>query len=181
MALTLSLIGYRGTGKSTAGMRLARRLKWDWVDTDNEVERRAGRSIREIFAVDGEVEFRRIERAVITDLVQRDRLVLSTGGGAILNPDTRRDLRSSGPVVWLTASVQTIAGRILQDAATIARRPNLTAHGGIAEIREVLAIREPLYRECATIVVNTEGLKLADVVNMVLDQLPTELVQEPRS
>lgn len=181
MARTLSLIGYRGTGKSTAGMRLARRLKWDWVDTDNEIERRAGRPIREIFATDGEAEFRRIEREVISDLVQRQQVVLSTGGGAILNPDTRRDLRSAGPVVWLTASVQTIASRILQDASTIARRPNLTARGGVAEIREVLAAREPLYRECATIVVNTEGLKLADVVKVILEQLPAEYVQESHS
>ena len=134
-------------------MRLARRLKWDWVDTDNEIERRTGRPIREIFANDGEAEFRRIEREVISDLVQREQVVLSTGGGAILNPDTRRDLRAAGPVVWLTASVQTIASRILQDASTIARRPNLTARGGVAEIREVLAAREPagldIFEDCA--------------------------------
>jgi shikimate kinase len=180
MPQTLSLIGYRGTGKSTVGMRLARRLHWDWIDTDNEVERRAGRSIREIFATDGEPAFRKLERDVISDLVQRDRLVLSTGGGAILNPDTRRDLRSAGPVVWLMAPVKTIASRILQDASTASRRPNLTARGGVAEIRDVLATREPLYRECATIVVDTDGLKLGQVVTSVLKQLPIEIVGETR-
>ena len=181
MPRTLSLIGYRGTGKSTVGMRLARRLKWEWLDTDNEVERRAGRTIREIFATDGEPAFRQCERDVIADLVQRDRLVVSTGGGAVLNPDTRRDLRSAGPVVWLMAPVETIASRILHDASTVSRRPNLTTQGGIAEIRDLLARREPLYRECATIVINTEGLKLGDVVQTVLDQLPVELVRETHS
>lgn len=159
-------------------MRLARRLKWEWVDTDNEVERRAGRSIREIFATEGEAAFRTLERQAIEELIQRERLVLSTGGGAILNPETRRDLRASGPVVWLMASVQTIAARILQDSSTAARRPNLTATGGIAEIREVLARREPLYREGATIVIDTEGLKLNEVVTSILEQLPPEMVPE---
>ena len=181
MSHMLSLIGYRGTGKSTVGMRLARRLNWDWIDTDNEVERRAARTIREIFATDGEQVFRQLEREVIADLVQRDRLVLSTGGGAVLNAESRCDLRSAGPVVWLMAPVQTIAQRILQDASTTSRRPNLTPQGGIAEIREVLGQREPLYRECATIVVNTDGLKLADVVSTVMGQLPVDLVRETHS
>ena len=162
-------------------MRLARRLKWDWIDTDNEVERRAGRSIKEIFASEGEPAFRQLERETIVDLVQRDGLVLSTGGGAIQNSETRRDLRAAGPVVWLSASVQTIATRILQDVSTTARRPNLTAQGGMAEIREVLSRREPLYRECATIVIDTEGLKLTEVVNLILEQLPADLIQETHS
>lgn len=162
-------------------MRLARRLKWDWLDTDNEVERRAGRTIKEIFATDGELTFRQLERDVITDLTCRERLVLSTGGGAILNPDSRHDLRAGGPVVWLMASVQTIASRILQDATTVSRRPNLTSSGGIAEIREVLTKREPLYRECATIVIDTEGMRLIDVVTKILEQLPADLLQEAKS
>ena len=162
-------------------MRLARRLMWDWLDTDNEVERRAGRSIKELFATDGEAPFRQLEREVIADLTSRERLVLSTGGGAILNADNRRDLRAGGPVVWLMASVNTIASRIFQDATTASRRPNLTAVGGTAEIRNLLAQREPLYRECATIVIDTEGLKLAEVVTKVMEQLPADLLQETHS
>jgi shikimate kinase len=174
----LSLIGYRGTGKSAVGKRLARRLKWDWVDSDTEIEQRAQRSIQAIFATEGEAAFRSLEREVIADLVQRDRLVLSTGGGAILNADTRRDLRAAGPVVWLVAPVAIIATRILQDGSTTSRRPNLTKQGGIAEIRTVLAAREPLYSECSTIVVDTDGLKLGEVVTRVLDLLPADLTQE---
>ena len=77
--------------------------------------------------------------------------------------------------------MQTIATRILQDVSTTARRPNLTAQGGMAEIREVLSRREPLYRECATIVIDTEGLKLTEVVNLILEQLPADLIQETHS
>lgn len=179
MTRVLSLIGYRGTGKSTVGKRLARRLQWDWVDADNEIERRAGRTIKDIFTTDGEPVFRQMERDVIADLLQRDHLVLSTGGGAILNADTRKELRAAGPVFWLVATIETIASRILQDASTSSRRPNLTT-GGIAEIREVLAKREPLYQECAHVAVNTEGLRLMDIVNKIVDQLPAELVREER-
>jgi len=176
----LSLIGYRGTGKSTVGMRLARRLKWDWLDADNELERRAGRSIREIFATEGESMFRQLEREVLVDLLSRRRLVLSTGGGCVLNAETRRDLCAAGPVVWLNASVETIASRILHDTTTKARRPNLTTVGGIDEIRVLLAQRAPLYRECATIAIDTEGLSLDEVVARVVSQLPTDLTTEAR-
>jgi len=174
----LSLIGYRGTGKSTVGMRLARRLKWDWLDADNELERRAGRTIKQIFATDGEPTFRRLEREVLIDLLSRKRLVLSTGGGCVLNAETRRDLRTAGPVVWLRASVETIASRILLDQTTKSRRPNLTAIGGIDEIKTLLAQREPLYRECATITIETEGLSLGDVATRVLSQLPADFTSE---
>ena len=176
----LSLIGYRGTGKSTVGMRLAKRLKWDWLDADNELEQRVGRTIKEIFATDGEPTFRQMEREVLADLLKRDRLVLSTGGGCIINADTRRDLIAAGPVVWLVAPIETIANRVLHDSTTKRRRPNLTATGGIEEIRTVLAQREPLYRECATITMNTEGLSLRDVVARIVTQLPTEMIEEAR-
>lgn len=162
-------------------MRLARRLGWTWIDADNELEQRAGRSIKDIFAADGEPVFRQMERAVIVDLLHRKQLVLSTGGGAVLNPDTRRDLQSAGPVVWLTASVETIASRILGDTSTAIRRPRLTPQGGITEIRELLQVREPLYRECASIIINTDGASLTEVVKMILAQLPADMAHEVRS
>ncbi len=176
----LSLIGYRGTGKSTVGMRLAKRLQWDWLDADNELEQRSGRTIQEIFAADGEPTFRQMERDVLADLLKRDRLVLSTGGGCVMNAETRRDLIAAGPVVWLVAPIETIATRVLHDSTTKRRRPNLTATGGIEEIRTLLAQREPLYRECATITINTEGLPLRDVVSRIAGQLPAEITEEAR-
>lgn len=154
-------------------MRLARRWHWTWVDSDNEIEQQTGRSIRSIFAEDGEPEFRRIEREVLTDLIRRDKQVLSTGGGAILNADTRADLRVHGPVIWLKASVETIASRILGDSTTLSRRPNLTPQGGIDEIRQILAVREPLYAASATWTIETDGLTLPEVVRRIDDQYPT--------
>lgn len=155
-------------------MRLARRLHFEWMDADNELEKRADRTIKEIFASDGEPVFRRMEREVIVSLLRRKRLVLSTGGGCVMNADTRRDLKAAGPVVWLQASVETIASRILHDSSTKSRRPNLTAVGGVEEIKSLLALREPMYRECASIIIDTDGLTFEAIVGRIVAQLPVE-------
>lgn len=175
----LTLIGYRGTGKTTLAVPLARRLGWTAVDADVELERRAGRTIREIFDDGGEPEFRRIERETLVDLLGRQQLVIAAGGGAILNEDTRRDFRKAGPVIWLKASVETIERRLYGDDTTTQRRPNLTASGGRQEIEQLLTQREPLYHECATIEIATDeplpGADAAptvdDLVDYVIDQL----------
>ena len=174
----ITLIGFRGTGKSTLAPRLASKLAFEWVDADVELENQTGRSIREIFATDGETEFRRIEREILVQLLKRDRLVLAAGGGAILNESTRKDFRTAGPVIWLQANVDTIARRILRDGAPTPHRPNLTVTGGIEEIRTLVAQREPLYRECATISVVTEGASLESLAQKIMSQLPTEYRQE---
>jgi len=169
--MIVTLIGYRGTGKTSVAPRLAERWGWEWIDADVELERHAGRTIHQIFVADGEAEFRRLERAVVQDLLQHDRLVLASGGGAILNTDTRRDFRAAGPVVWLHADVETIARRIAEDKTTSARRPNLTALGGVDEIRAVLAAREPLYRETATVIVETMDKPVEAVVEEIVAAL----------
>uniref|UniRef100_A0A7C2PBR8 Shikimate kinase n=1 Tax=Schlesneria paludicola TaxID=360056 RepID=A0A7C2PBR8_9PLAN len=166
--MIVTLIGYRGTGKTSIAPRLAERLGLSWIDADPELERRAGRSIRDIFANDGEPEFRRLEREVLVDLLSRDNLVLAVGGGAILNPDTRRDFRRAGPVVWLQADAETLAARIAGDPTSPGRRPNLTAAGGLDEIRALLTQREPLYRETATLTVNTVGRNLDELVAEII-------------
>jgi shikimate kinase len=149
----VSLVGYRGCGKTTLAPRLAGALGWDWLDADVELERRAGRTIREIFSTEGESGFRTRERDLLAELLQRDRLVLASGGGAILNEHTRADMRRAGPVVWLRASAEELYARISGDTTTAARRPNL-AGGGLNEVVELLSRREPLYREVATIIVD---------------------------
>lgn len=174
----ISLIGYRGTGKSTLAPRLASKLNFDWVDADVELENYTGRTIREIFSTDGEPEFRRLEREVLVQLLKRDRLVLAAGGGAILNEATRHDFRAAGPVIWLQASIETITRRILRDGSPTSHRPNLTPTGGIDEIRAMVAHREPLYRECATMTVFTEGASIEFLVQQIISQLPSEYRQE---
>lgn len=142
------LIGYRGVGKSTVGERLAARLGWRALDADVELERRAGRSIADIFAAEGEPHFRDLEAALLAELAATTDTVVSLGGGAVLREENRRAL-AAGRVVWLTAPAEVLAERLAADPTTAARRPNLTAQGGLAEIRTLLAAREPLYRACA--------------------------------
>lgn len=154
--MILTLIGYRATGKTTLAQPLAKRLGWSWVDADVELERRAGRTIREIFDAGGEPEFRRLERSTLADLLGRDRLVLAAGGGAVLDPETRRDFKLAGPAVWLKASVDTIEQRLYGDATTLERRPNLTTAGGREEIERLLEQREPIYRDVADLIVQTD-------------------------
>lgn len=170
--MVITLIGYRGTGKSTLAGPLAIRLGWDWVDADVELERRAGRSIQDIFATDGEPEFRRLERELLAELLQCDRLIIAAGGGAIGNAETRAAMKRAGPVVWLQASADTIERRLATDPTTGQRRPNLTSAGGRTEIERLLEIREPLYRECATIVLDSDLVSAEQLVDEVLQQLP---------
>ncbi|MFN0199783.1 MAG: shikimate kinase [Planctomycetaceae bacterium] len=171
--MVVTLIGYRGCGKSTIASLLAQRLNWSWIDADTELERRAGKSIRDIFRDEGEPHFRRLERDVMHDVLHRDRLVIAAGGGAILDPDTQYDLRQSGPVVWLEASLETLATRIAADTSTAARRPTLTTGSPVAEIQTVLAQREPIYRECATHIVSVDNRSPDEIVSQILENLGT--------
>jgi shikimate kinase len=161
--LNIALIGYRGTGKSEVARQLALRLGWDWVDADVEIELKAGKSIAAIFADEGEAAFRDLEAEILAELVGRDRTVLALGGGVILRPANRALLKQIGKVVWLTAEPETIARRLAADTTTAARRPNLTAAGGLDEIRRVLAQRLPLYRESSDALIDTENKLPADV------------------
>ncbi|MDP7017462.1 MAG: shikimate kinase [Pirellulaceae bacterium] len=165
--MTIALIGYRGSGKTSVAQRLAERLGWDWLDADAELESRAGRTIKEIFATDGEATFRDLEQQLTDDLLRRDELVLATGGGVILRQANRRAL-ATVVVVWLRAEPAVLCERISCDPTTGERRPNLTAAGGIDEIVQLLAERSPLYAECADYEVDT-GQKS-------LDQLAEEIV-----
>jgi len=164
--MIVTLIGYRGSGKSTVARELSSRLGWEWIDADALIEEAAGRSIREIFATDGEPAFRRLERQTLASLTMRENLVVAAGGGAVLDADTRREIKTAGPVVWLQASVGVLETRINADPATAARRPNL-AGGGTAEITRLLAEREPLYRECASHTIFTDKLSVAEIAERI--------------
>lgn len=165
------LIGYRGTGKSAVAPELAARLGFDWVDADDEIERRAGKYIAAIFADDGEPAFRDLESRIVAELVGRRRIVVALGGGAVLRDENRRAICGAGPVVWLTASVDTIQQRMAADTLTAHRRPNLTAAGGHDEVVVVMAARTPIYRACATLAVDTEGKSIAHIVDEILKSL----------
>src|SRR6188768_1338432 len=107
---SIALIGYRGTGKTTVAEQLAMRLGWDWVDADHVVELRAGKSIAEIFAEQGQDAFRELEAAVVAELCGRQRTVVALGGGAVMREANRHALRQCQQVVWLKASPESIEG-----------------------------------------------------------------------
>jgi shikimate kinase len=157
------LIGPRGSGKSTVARLLAAALRWDWLDADDEVEKRCGRSIRQLFEAEGEVGFRDREAAVLAELCRLRRHVIATGGGVVLRPSNRDALRAAGCIVWLTADVETLWQRLQSDGSTAERRPALTV-GGREEIAQIMRIREPLYRQCADYVVDTAGRSVHDIV-----------------
>ena len=154
---SIALIGYRGTGKTTVAQQLALRLGWDWVDADVEVELRAGKSIAAIFADDGEEAFRDLESDVVESLCASERTIVALGGGAVLRERNRTAIARCGAVVWMQASVDAINDRLAGDATTATRRPSLTNSSGWQEIAEVLKVRTPIYRACATLEVDTEG------------------------
>lgn len=171
----ITLIGYRGCGKTTVAEALAGRLAWEWIDADAEIERRAGKSIREIFAESGEAAFRRQEREVTAEMLRRDRLVLAAGGGAVMDERTRREVQAAGPVVWLRAAPESLLQRIDADPSTVERRPNLTDLDRRSEIEALLAERSPVYAACASIVVDTDGLSVGQIVDCILARLPAEM------
>ncbi len=173
--MVITLIGYRGSGKSSVAAPLADALSWDWVDADDEIEQKAGCTIREIFERDGELRFRELEEEVLEDLLSRDKLVIAAGGGAVLSETTRQRIKQAGPVIWLKASVETLASRINADKTTAERRPDLTSTGGRNEIEEMLSQRELLYRDCSTAIIDTDGLSVDEIVTSILDSVGQKL------
>ena len=170
-ATTIALIGYRGTGKTVTAQLVALRLGYDWVDADVEVELALGMSITDFFAESGEEHFRDVESQVVVELCKRQRTVLALGGGAVLREENRQRLADCGAVVWLKASSVTIERRIAHDPNSVGRRPNLTNHGGRNEIEALLDQREPIYRSCATLEVDTEDRDPADIADEIVAAL----------
>ena len=163
----LVLVGLPGSGKSTVGRQLARRLSLPFVDSDHAIEQRLGCSIREYFEREGEDRFRDIESEVLDDLSQRDQGVLSTGGGSVLRPLNRERLKSRGRVFYLRSSPEEVFRRLRHDQ----NRPLLQVADPLRRLRELFDIRDPLYRETAHHVIETGRPTVAALVNMILDKL----------
>jgi shikimate kinase len=161
------LIGYRGSGKSTVGRVLATRLGWEFVDADQVLEERYGKTIREIFASEGETGFRNKESAVLADLCTRVKTVIATGGGVILRQENRAGIKQCGFVAWLSADAATLWDRVQGDPTTAARRPVLTT-GGLIEVQELLAARVPWYQASADVEVPVAALSPEQAADAIL-------------
>ena len=163
----ISLIGLPGSGKSTVGRQLARRLQLPFVDSDQAIEARLGCPIREFFERDGEARFRDIEAEVIDGLSQQGAGVLSTGGGAVLRPENCERLRSRGRVIYLKSHPEELIRRLRHDT----NRPLLQVADPMAKLRELFSVRDPLYRQTAHFVIETGRPSVATLVNMIVMQL----------
>jgi len=163
----LILVGPMGAGKSTIGRLLARELHLPFKDSDKEIEVRTGADIPWIFDVEGEAGFREREQAVIADLCREDGLVLATGGGAVLRAENREALRGGGRVIYLHTSVEQQLERTARDR----NRPLLQTADPGRVLRELLALRDPLYREVADLVIETDQRPPRLVVQEILERL----------
>ena len=161
----IALIGFMGTGKSSVGRLLAQHLHFKFVDTDEMIESRAERSIAEIFAQAGEEVFRGIERQIVSELAKIQRTVISTGGGLAANADNLASLKTHALVVCLWASPEVIWERVHSQS----HRPLLQGAEPMQKIRELLAKREPFYRQ-ADVLLNTEMRSIKEVAQHVLHQ-----------
>lgn len=154
------LTGYMGSGKTTIGKNLAKQKHFTFVDTDEMIVEQQHRSINEIFATDGERVFRDMETALLRQLIadKKEHMIVSTGGGMPLRAENRQLLSQLGTVIYLKASPQTIYDRIKGDTA----RPLLQCENPMKRIEEMIAAREPLYEQGATVVVDVNALKQSE-------------------
>lgn len=161
------LIGPMGAGKSTIGRLLAKELKYSFKDSDREIEARTGADIPWIFDVEGEDGFREREEAMIAELAVEEGIVLATGGGVVMREANRRALSAGGLVVYLCTSVE----QQLQRTAKDRQRPLLQTSDPEKVLRELMAKRDPLYREIADLIVETDHRGPKVVVNAIVDRL----------
>ena len=173
--MTVTLVGLPGSGKSTIGRQLARRLGVPFADSDHVIEQQLGCSIREFFEREGEDRFRDIEESVIDALTSDDGGVIATGGGAVLRARNRANLRGRTQVVYLRSSPEEVFRRLRHDT----NRPLLQVKDPLGRLRDLYAIRDPLYRETAHYVIETGRPSVSTLVNMILMQLELAGVVQP--
>lgn len=161
------LIGYRGTGKSAVGKRLAEKLKMPFYDTDELIERGAGMSIRDIVAEQGWAYFRKREGEIIRKLALLQRGIVATGGGAVLDQGNCDILRKHGLLIWLRADVMTMVERIREDATSKERRPSFLHDDTFRETEDVLKQRLPVYRGLADFSIDTTGKSIDEIADAV--------------
>ncbi len=165
--MRLVLVGLPGSGKSTVGRQLARRLALPFRDSDHVIEQEIGCSIADFFAREGEAAFRDVEQSAIEELMKLPEGVLATGGGAVLRQANRERLHSSGRVIYLRSTPEQVFRRVRHDD----KRPLLQVDDPLARLHMLHAERDPLYREVAHIVIETGKPSVPSLVNLILKEL----------
>ncbi len=169
--MNIFLIGYRCTGKTSVGRSLAKSLGRPFLDADSELVKEQNLNISEIVRKQGWNAFREIESDIIKRVCALDDHVVATGGGAVLNDKNVKHMKSSGKLVWLKATPETIKKRILQDKNTEDFRPPLTSRGSVEEIHETLLNRNPFYEKAMDFDVDTDGIGIDEVCHAIIKKL----------
>lgn len=156
-----------GSGKSTIGKRLAQAIDVEFLDSDKEIEKHTGASIPLIFELEGESGFRHREAQMIDELTRRHSIVLATGGGSILSEQNRNNLKNRGKIVYLHTTVTQQLQRTRRDQ----NRPLLQTENPQQKLIELFTIRDPLYRQIADIIINTDGRTIHSVSHEIIDTL----------
>lgn len=163
----LYLVGLMGAGKTTVGRLLAKHYGCTFHDSDHEIEARTGVKIPVIFEIEGEAGFRKREESIIAELTTRTGILLATGGGAVLSPVTRENLRTTGVVIYLRGTPEHLYERTRHDR----NRPLLQTDNPLARLRELYQQRDPLYREVADIVVDTGRQSVSGMTRVLCGKL----------
>jgi shikimate kinase len=174
--MNIILIGYRASGKTSAGRELANLLSMPFFDSDRMIFAKTGKTVREIVEAGGWQAFREVEKAVISELSGLDGAVIALGGGAVMVPDNVSMLREGGRFVWLQADARILALRMSGDRNGAVQRPSLTGAGALMEIEAVLAKRLPVYGAVADIVVDTAGKDPAGIAAEIAGRLEDDLM-----
>ena len=168
MKTNVALIGFMGAGKTVVGEALAKKLNKEFVELDSLIERKAGKSITEIFQHDGEIAFRELEIEVTKEVAKGKNLVIACGGGLVLNKINIDRLRNESIIVYLTASPRVILKRILNNGE---ERPLLKTPNKALGIQELLKFRKPFYKRAANMEINTSKLAINSVAEQIISKL----------
>ena len=169
--MNIFLIGYRCTGKSTIGIKLAKKLDFNFIDADIMLVEKYKTTISDIVEQKGWNVFRKMEKDVTGDICKLNNVVVATGGGVILDPDNIDSIKKNSIVIWLCAESDTICRRISGDEKTDEFRPSLTNKGLYKEVEETLAFRKPLYTKAMDFFIDTDNIDVDKVVDAALKQI----------
>ena len=173
--MNLFLIGYRCSGKTTIGKSIAMTIDWSFVDSDIRVIKECGKSIKDIIATEGWDAFRRLERSTLKQICTKERQVVATGGGMVLDADNIKAIKTSGRVVWLVATAETIQKRMWQDKNTGNFRPALTDKGQMEEIEDMLLKRNPYYESASDFSIHTDGVPVNEIGAIIIQRLKDKI------
>ena len=173
--MNLFLIGYRCTGKTTIGKSIAAAIDWSFIDADTMLVRKCGKPIKEIVDTEGWETFRRMERSTLKQICTKDRQIVATGGGVVLDAANTKAMKTSGKVIWLGATAETIQKRMLQDKNTGNFRPALTEKGRMQEIGDMLLKRNPYYEGASDFSIQTDDVPLNEISAIIIQRIKDKI------